>query len=720
MSIIYESSKQQFHIKGIDFSYVCHVDHHGYLIHDYYGKGVKTLSSGLVNTTKIRSWSPTPIEDDKSYGHDSALFEYGISGHTDFRVPALMTSCNDGDLVGDFTYSEHRIFSGKSDLNGLPSTYGKENEVTTLEIVLIDHRRNQELILSYVLFEKTNAMTRSVKIQNNSDKTMEIKKIMGMCLDYEDSNYEMLQLSGAWARERHIVRRELVQGIQSVGSNRGASSHVHNPFVALMRPGTTEDAGEIYGYNHVYSGNFICEIEVSEYNLTRVIMGISSENFTWVLEPSDVFTTPEIVMVYSCNGIGDMSRTYHDLYNNHLIRGKYQNRERPILINNWEATYFDFTKDKLVDLARASKGVGIELFVLDDGWFGNRNDDSSSLGDWTVNEEKLGGNLESLVSMINNEGLEFGLWFEPEMVSPNSKLYESHPDWCIHCNDARRIQVRNQLILDLSRSEVCDYIIETLTKVLNSGNVSYVKWDMNRNMTDINGERAHRYILGLYKVMDTLINRYPHILFEGCAGGGGRFDPGILYYMPQIWTSDDTDAIERLSIQYGTSIVYPPSSMGGHVSAVPNHQVGRITPIQTRAHVAMYGNFGYELDTTGLSEEELKIISLQVLFYKKHRVLLQYGSHYRLTAFNQITHSCWMKVSKDKRQCIVTMVKIHAMPNGHETRIKLKGLDENRRYRIVSLDTEYGGDELMNIGIEMPKLDDFESVMFYIEDISLQ
>jgi alpha-galactosidase len=532
-------------------------------------------------------------------------------------------------------------------------------------------------------------------------------------------------LSGAWVRERHMERRALAPGMQGVESRRGASSHNDNPFIALLSKGADEDHGDVYGFNLVYSGSFTAQAEVEQYGTTRVTMGINPFNFSWLLEPGQQFQTPEAVMVYSSAGLGAMSRTYHRLYRTRLCRGKFRDAARPVLVNNWEATYFDFNAEKIESIAEAGRELGIELFVLDDGWFGKRDSDNSSLGDWIVDSSKLPSGLEDLAQRVRKLGLQFGLWFEPEMISPDSDLYRKHPDWCLHVPDRRRTEGRQQLVLDFSREDVCDAIAEMVTKILNSAPITYVKWDMNRNMTEIGSallpperqkETAHRYMLGLYRVLDRITAQFPHILFESCSGGGGRFDPGMLYYMPQTWTSDNSDAVSRLKIQYGTSIVYPTSSMGAHVSAVPNHQVGRITSLEMRGHVAMSGNFGYELDLTKFSERENEIVKAQVALYKDIRHLVQFGDFYRLLSPFEGNETAWMIVSEDQSEAAVFFFKVLAEPNEAIKRLRLKGLDPEADYRLVDDGQTYGGDYLMYAGVPIPLLHgDFQSKMWRLE-----
>ena len=654
--------------------------------------------------------------------------EYPGYGSTDLRSPSIELQFADGTTATDFRYDSHNIYLGKNKLNGLPSTYVEnEKEATTLELILVDSLKNVKLILSYSVFEEFDAITRSVKIINESNEEVKITRVLSANIDFRDSDYELIQLSGAWARERHIVRSKIRSGSQSIESRRGSSSHAQNPFMALVRKDTTEQNGDAYGFSLVYSGNFLANVEVDMYDNARAQIGINPFDFTWILEEGEEFKAPEAVLVYSNEGLTGMSHIYNCLYGKRLCRGEYRDKIRPILINNWEATYFDFNEIKIKEIAKEAKNLGIELFVLDDGWFGKRDDDNSSLGDWFVNEDKLKGGLNKLATQINEMGLQFGLWFEPEMVSPISELYKEHPDWCLHIPGRNRSEARRQLILDFSREDVCNYIIEKISEVLSSAPISYVKWDMNRNMSEIGSaklpanrqrEVAHRYMLGLYKVLEEITTRFPHVLFESCSGGGGRFDPGMLYYMPQTWTSDNTDAIERLKIQFGTSMVYPNASIGCHVSDVPNHQVDRITPIETRGVVAMSGNFGYELDITKLPECEKEIIKEQVKLYKEIRETIQFGKYYRLSSPFENNDAAWMYISKDCEEIIVSFVRTLAKPNPKFVSLKLVGLDENSDYEILGENLIVGGDELMNIGLNVPELKgDYQAKMWRLKKV---
>ena len=714
MGIIFNKENRLFHIKSKKTSYVMRVLETGHLINLYWGRKINSNKIDYVVKKRQCGSFLADLDNLDALHLEIIPQEYPSYGNPDLRSPAVQIKLANGTTVTDFRYYSHEIYNGKKALQGLPATYVEnEDEAETLEITLKDELAGLRVILSYTVFKNYDVITRSCKIVNDSKEEVDVLRALSANVDFRHSDFDLIQLSGSWARERHIIRTPLRNGGQCVESRRGASSHAQNPFIALVSKDTTEDKGEVYGFNLVYSGNFLANVEVDMHSNARAQIGINPFDFAWNLEAGDEFQTPEAVMVYSPNGLTGMSHIYHDLYRERLCRGTHRDKERPILINNWEATYFDFNNEKIKDIAKESSNLGIELFVLDDGWFGERNNDDCSLGDWFVNEEKLKGGLSSLVKDINEMGMQFGLWFEPEMISPKSKLYEEHPDWCIHIEGRVRSEARKQLILDLSREEVCDAVIEMLTNVLKSAPISYVKWDMNRNMTEIGSpawpakkqkEVAHRYMLGLYKILENITTNFPNILFESCSGGGGRFDGGMLYYMPQTWTSDDTDAIERLKIQEGTSLVYPVSTMGSHVSAVPNHQVHRITPLHTRGVVAMAGSFGYELDITKMTDEEKEEVKSQVKFYKNIRKTIQFGDLYRLKSAFDSNEAAWMNISKDGNNLVVSYVKKYAEANVLPKRLKLKALDENSLYEISETGEVFGGDELMYIGLEIGEL----------------
>jgi len=714
MAIIYEKNIKTFHLRTQTTSYILKVLESNHVLHLYWGKKINTNNLDYLIEENLWGSFLANTDDIETFQLEATPEEYPGYGSTDLRSPAIELQFEDGSTTTDLRYDGYKIYKGKPPLKGLPSTYiENDEEAETLEIYLKDELKNVKVILTYNVFEDFNVITKSVKIINESKEEVNILRALSANVDFKEDDFDFIHLSGAWARERHIVRTNLRSGIQSIESRRGASSHAQNPFMALARKGSNEQNGDVYGFSLVYSGNFLANVEVDMYSKARAQIGINPFDFKWLLEKGEEFQTPEAVLVYSSNGLTGMSHIYNNLYAKRLCRGEYRDKVRPILINNWEATYFDFNETNIKEIAKEASDLGIELFVLDDGWFGRRNDDTTSLGDWFVNEEKIKGGLGKLSKEINDMGLQFGLWLEPEMVSPNSELYKNHPDWCIHLPGRNKSTARNQLILDLSRKEVCDYIIKSVSDVLENASISYVKWDMNRNMTEAGSlvlspkrqrETAHRYMLGLYRILEEITKRFPKVLFESCSGGGGRFDPGMLYYMPQTWTSDDTDAIERLKIQFGTSLVYPSASMGCHVSAVPNHQVGRITPIETRGVVAMAGNFGYELDITQLNENEKDEIKYQIKLYKQIRETIQFGDTFRLLSPFESNEVAWMNISKDKCEIVASYIKQYAEPNKWNKPLKLIGLEEDAKYKIFGQDIILGGDELMNIGLIIPEL----------------
>ncbi|MEH7493831.1 alpha-galactosidase [Neobacillus niacini] len=731
MGIHYNSESKTFHLKAKDTSYVLGILRDGYLVHYYWGKGISEYRNSNFLQFVDRGFSGNPYQqkNDRTFSLDTLPQEYPQYGNTDFRKPAYQVQLENGSTVSDLRYVSHAIYQGKAPLEGLPATYVEDaEEAETLEITIEDSLIGLKVILSYTIFEQFNAITRSVRFVNDGVQSVKLLSALSLSVDFREADFDFLHLHGAHVKERHIERKPLRHGIQSVESTRGGSSHQHNPFIALPRKGTTEDNGEVYGFNFVYSGNFLAQAEVDQFSNTRVTMGINPFDFSWKLDVGKSFQAPEVVMVYSSEGLGDMSRTYHELYRTRLVRGNYRDKERPILVNNWEATYFNFNEEKILEIAKAGSELGIELFVLDDGWFGKRDDDRSSLGDWFVDHNKLPNGLGSLSSNVKEMGLEFGLWFEPEMISVDSDLYREHPDWCLHVPGRSRSESRNQLVLDFSREDVCVEITKRVSDILASAPISYVKWDMNRHMTEIGSallpadrqrETAHRYMLGLYMVMENITTSFPDVLFESCSGGGGRFDPGILYYMPQTWTSDNTDAVSRLKIQYGTSLVYPIVSMGAHVSAVPNHQVHRSTSMEMRGDVAMSGNLGYELDLTKLSNEEKEIVKQQVAYYKDIRRLIQFGDFFRLKSPFDGNETAWLFTNKEKTEVMVYYFRVLAEPAAPFAFLKLNGIDVNKQYQVTGTNNVYGGDELVYAGLSIP-LDlhgDFQSHSWHLKEI---
>ncbi|MDP4086852.1 MAG: alpha-galactosidase [Bacillota bacterium] len=728
MGIIFQGKDKIFHLQAGDTSYCIQIEREGYLAHLYWGKRIQQFNGSNPILYVKRGFSPCPNPMDVTFSLDTLPQEYPAYGNTDFRTPAFQIQVENGSTITDLRYKSHHIYDGKPKLHGLPATYVEEDsEAETLEIYLEDSLIGLSVTLIYSVFKHLNVITRSVRFKNNGSERLILLRVLSANVDFRDDQFDLLTLYGAHNNERNIVRRQIVPGNQSIESRRGASSHQQNPFFAMLRPNANEEEGEVYGFSLVYSGNFLAQVEVDQFHTARASMGLNPFDFTWILEPTESFQAPEVVMVYSDAGLGGMSRTYHELFRTRLCRGLYRDLVRPILINNWEATYMKFTAEKLVDMAKTAKEMGIELFVLDDGWFGKRDNDKSSLGDWVVDKRKLPNGLGDLAKKINQIGLEFGLWFEPEMISVDSNLYRTHPDWCLHVPNRGRSEGRNQLVLDLSREEVCEYIIHAISTILESAPITYVKWDMNRHMTEVGSqglpsgrqrETAHRYMLGLYKVLEEITSRFPYILFESCSGGGGRFDPGMLYYMPQTWTSDNTDAISRLKIQYGTSIVYPAITMGAHVSAVPNHQVHRVTSLAIRGEVAMGGDFGYELDVTKLSEKQRNEIKQQVTLYKNIRHIVQFGLFFRLLDPFIGNEASWMFVTEDQSEAIVSYFKVLAEPNAPLKRLKLKGLNPKFPYKCLETGRVFGGDELMYAGIGLPMLKgDFTCVFLWFKRV---
>lgn len=721
---------QIFTLHTKNSTYQMKVDEQNMLIHTYYGNRTDDTDCSYLIRMADRGFSGNIPGTDRErvYSLDFLPQEFPVYGDGDYRVDCLKADLGSGVQDGIFFFDSYQVRDGKYNIPGLPAFFSSEkSEGKTLEIVLKDAVEEVYVHLLYGVFEELDIITRAAVVENRTEGDIQISRIMSACLDLGMGKYDLIHFYGKHAGERQMERNSLPHGITELRSTRGTSSHQHNPFVILADKDTTESTGECYSASFLYSGGFHAQAEVDQFNQTRLVIGIDDYDFSWKLKKGESFSTPEVCLTYSADGFSKLSQTLHQAIVSNLIRSCWKDRVRPILVNNWEATYFDFNKDNLIAIAKEAAELNLDMLVLDDGWFGKRDDDNSSLGDWFVNEEKLKGGLNQLATEINEMGLQFGLWFEPEMVSPISELYKEHPDWCIHIPGRNRSEARRQLILDYSREDVCNYIIEKISEVLSSAPISYVKWDMNRNMSEIGSaklpanrqrEVAHRYILGLYKVLEEITTRFPDVLFESCSGGGGRFDPGMLYYMPQTWTSDNTDAIERLKIQFGTSMVYPNASIGCHVSAVPNHQVDRITPIETRGVVAMSGNFGYELDITKLPESEKEIIKEQVKLYKEIRETIQFGKCYRLSSPFENNDIAWMFISKDCEEIIVSFVRTLAKPNSKFISLKLVGLDESSKYEILGENIIVGGDELMNIGLNVPELKgDYQAKMWRLKKV---
>lgn len=715
MAIIFQEQTKQFYLNTKNTSYVMEL-YAGQLAHAYWGCRIPALPS-LDQLYPYRfgaDFSATDLPDTRFFSSDKLPQEYPTFGSADMRSPALHLHNEGGDTVTRLRYDSHRIFDGKPVLSGLPATYGDGCE--SLEITLKDDFTGLCAVLCYTVFYEQDVLTRSVRIENRGNTPCALEKALSFSLDLHQDGFEVIHLPGAWARERHIQRIPQVTGQLLLDSKRGASSHNENPFLALVRPETTEDHGDAYGFCLCYSGSFQTEVAAEQYGSTRVQMGIQSFDFAWELAPGEVFQAPEAILVYSPSGLGEMSRRFHRIIRQNLCRGKFRDAQRPVLINNWEATYFNFDQEKILSLAEKAKSIGVELLVLDDGWFGKRNADNCSLGDWVVDKRKLPDGLESLCRKVNDLGMQFGLWFEPEMISPDSDLYRAHPDWCIHTQGRSRTEGRHQLILDLTRNDVCDYIIEAVCSVLSSCPISYVKWDMNRNMTEIPRKGfAHQYILGLYRVLEAITSRFPDVLFESCSGGGGRFDAGMLYYMPQTWTSDDTDAVERLYIQEGTGLVYPISAMGAHISAVPNHQVGRITPVPFRGKVAMMGRFGLELDLGKLDENTMDQLKTEIALYKTYQQDIHQGDLYRLLSAYKGRTAAYEIVSQ--KRVLVFILNVTGAPNQAPVRLKLQGLDPQAQYRDTATGNVYAGSTLLYAGIPLDTRADYKDFLLVYEKI---
>ena len=710
MPIIYNEKTREFHLYNQEISYIIKIldnDQPGQL---YYGKRLTHREDfSHLFEYAMRDMSPYAFEGNSTFSLENIKQEYPTFGCGDMRFPAYEIERENGSHVVEFVYKEHKIYNGKPKLEGLPATYVEsDDEAQTLELVLEDTSINTRIVLLYTIYEAFPVIARSVRFECDSDEKITLLSAMSACVDLPDKDYEMIDLAGVWARERHVRRHKLDYGIQSIYSMRGCSSYQFNPFLALARENADEFQGQVYGFSLVYSGNFLAQTEVDNYDTARVLMGIHPNGFKWTLGKGESFQTPEMVMVYSEAGLNGMSQTFHKLYRTRLARGTWRDKVRPILINSWEAFYFDFDAPKLLGLADAAADLGMELFVLDDGWFGKRDDSTSSLGDWYPNEEKLKGTLKELAEKINAKGLKFGLWIEPEMTNKDSDLYRAHPDWLLAEQGKRICHSRTQYVLDFSKKEVREYIGDMLENLLAEVPVSYIKWDMNRTFSEVfsngndreyQGKVCHKYILGVYELYERLTSRFPHVLFESCASGGARFDPGMLYYAPQGWTSDDTDAIERLKIQYGTSMVYPVSCMGSHVSASPNHQTNRVTPLETRADVAYFGTFGYELDLLKLDEEDKAEIRRQIAFMKEKRDLIQKGTFYRLKSPFEGNETAWMIVSEDQKKALVGYYRVMQPVNVGFKRLKLKGLKEDICYKVSGYDYDCYGDELMQVGM---------------------
>ena len=727
MAITYFEKERIFKLDTPGSSYVIGiVDKENFVGHVYYGKKLRDANIAYLLRTGEGPFVPSENNRERVSFYDTFPMEYAGNGLGDYRRSSISVRTEGGHTAVSLFYVSHKIYAGKPGLAGLPATFGDEDSCETLELLCEDPVLGLKVTLLYTAFSDVDVITRSVRIENDGEM-LYLTKALSFSMDMDNRDFTLLTMHGSWARERMLEHRKVKKGFMGVESVRGESSHQEHPFMALAAGNADQSQGEVYGMHFVYSGNFIGQVELGQFDTVRVGMGIHPENFCWKLEKGESFQTPEVVLVYSDTGYDGMTHQFHELYRNHLIRSEYKDKKRPILINNWEATYFDFNTEKLLSIAKKASELGIEMLVMDDGWFGHRNDDSTSLGDWFVNEKKLPGGLNYLVDEVNKLGMKFGIWMEPEMISPDSELYKEHPDWAIAVKGRTGTLSRNQYVLDFSRKDVRDCIYEKIRAILSSANIEYVKWDMNRQLTDLGslalpadrqGELSHRYVLGVYEMQERLTRDFPDLLLENCSGGGARFDPGMLYYSPQIWCSDDTDAIERLGIQEGTALIYPLSAMGAHVSDCPNHTVGRNTPFKTRGEVALAGTFGYELDITKIAKEEQEQIPQQTAMYHKYNDLVREGDYYRIASYRENHfYDCYMVVSKDKKEALVTFVTVHARPNYHSLKVRLQGLNPNLDYRLegeMENECVYGGDLLMNAGMLVPsEQGDYRSYLYH-------
>ena len=736
MSIQVNASNRLFHLQTKHTSYVFHVIEDGSLGQLYYGPKIPFKDDyANLNTREEHDCTNTRTDEDVEFQAELLKQEYAGLGKGDYRYPAFQITYPNGSRTSEFQYRDYELKDGKERLTGLPSTFADDsNDSQTLTVKLADG--DLELQLHYTVFADEDVIVRSATFINHG-KTVFLNRALSAQLDLPDANYDFIQFAGSWSRERHLHRSHLCPGTQSISSLRTASSHQENPFFMLARPHTDNNQGAVFGFNFVYSGNFLDSVEVDQFDTTRVLIGINPDEFGWKLNSGDSFQTPEVIFSYTDNGFNALSQQLGAFYAQHLINPHFAHQERPILINNWEATFMDFTEDKLMPIVERAKELGIEMFVLDDGWFGHRDDDRSSLGDWFVDEKKFNHGIAGFAKRVHDLDMKFGLWFEPEMISIDSKLYQTHPEWMIKTPGRGQTPGRHQFVLDMSRKEVVDYLFGLMSHIIQDAKLDYIKWDMNRNITEMYGadlpadqqlEFSHRYILGVYDLYDRLTKAFPDVLFESCASGGGRFDLGMMYYAPQAWCSDDTDAVERIKIQDGTSYGYTPSMWGAHVSAVPNDQVGRLTSIDMRAKVAYFGAFGYELDITELSDEEQATIKQQVAFYKQYRKLFQFGTFYRLeTPDTSDNVYGWETVSPDKQTAIGMRYQILNGANPAYIRYYFKGLDPERRYTVNDGSEVFSGAELMNAGYFVPRVmnrlqspkvpSDFHADMFIVKAV---
>ncbi len=750
LMIQYIEEQKLFHLSTPNTSYVCALADGKWLGHLYYGAKIFG-TRGLESMFRLNEfpYSPAVNERDKVRFMQSFPFEYASQGTGDFREPCFGAKNEYGQSGAELEYRSHEIIAGKVVPEGLPHTRGCDGCCDTLDIVMADDVHALEVHLLYTVYRDMDVIVKSARVENKGESSCTLTRVLSGQLNLEPDMIDVLTLHGAWGRERDITRQRLEAGSVCAESLRGVSSAETSPFMALLTPETTQTQGEVWGMSLVYSGNFIAKAQIDSYGKVRAVMGIHPENFSWNLRPGDKFQSPECILVYSGDGLGGMSRTFHDLFRQHLIDKRWLSQDRPILVNNWEATMMNFDTEVLLGFAKEAKECGIDMLVMDDGWFGHRDDDCSSLGDWFVNEDKLKGGLHYLVEEVNKLGLKFGMWFEPEMVCEDSELFRAHPDWRFSLKERKPGAQRQQFVLDLTRQEVWDGVYSQIYKTLSSANVEYVKWDMNRPLTDVGslsagkehqGELMHRYVLAVYRMQDQLLKDFPELLLENCSSGGARYDAGMLFYSPQIWTSDDTDAVERLSIQEGTALVFPMSTMGAHVSVCPNQQTGRSVPFNTRAKVAMAGTFGYELDVRNMAPEDKAQIPSQVKKFRQVHPVVREGDYYRIASFRKThTYDCWMVVAKDLSKAFMTYIQVLTEPNMPGVRVRMQGLDPQAEYEVncdfdgqlaaregeSSLGPDalhhigiFNGAALMNAGIVVPRVrGDYQALLYEINKV---
>lgn len=722
MDISFSEDKKVVHIRNASVSYVMEVMDGKYLLHRYFGKAVRTYQRCGEPYYFKRGYNTEHECSVPNVSFDDFPFEYPVRGHGDFRIPAFAITQEDGTDFTELCFRSWRVLEGKPKIPGLPATFAGKNEAQTLEVICEDRAAGIRVYLYYTIFADRGIIARRQRVENTGSRTVTIQNIQSISLELPARGYDFLSLYGTHAKEGNRNRFSLHRGIQRIESVRGSSSPQHQPFFALMEPRTTEHSGEVYGFHLIYSGNFLAQAEEDQFGNIRAQIGLHPDMFCWRLAPGEAFNAPEAILNYSRQGLNGMSGNFHWLYRYHLMPERFADKERPILLNSWEAMYYDVNLEKIEEQAELAGKLGAELFVLDDGWFRADNSSRTSMGDWKCNEKKLPGGIRKVSELVHRKGLKFGLWFEPEAVCKNSELYRQHPDWTLHVPGYLMTEGRHEYLLDLSRQEVREYLMETLDFYLKDGMVDYIKWDMNRPLTDVNslsltgerkGEISHRYVLGLYEILEQVSKRYPQVLIEGCSSGGGRFDPGMLYYVAQNWASDNTDAFDRMQIQSGFSLIYPPMAIGSHVSITPNHQTGRTTSLHTRYQAARFFNLGYELDLTRCTEEEQREIAGQIAEHKKERGWLQEASFYRIETPNE-NYISWLSLGSSREEFLVLVFQKFYDPLCSHGRFRLTALNPDFDYVETDSGKRYGGDELMEIGISVPLVkEDFHVFMFH-------